>query len=218
MKLGDFHSRISAALRKGSSLDGLIPGWVAESANLIETAYTFSWMKKTVVFDSIDFAAAVPNQLTMPERVKNIEWLRTAQTGGDGSRTWLEPLLGVDPLEVSSIGKGWPQAFWLDGLDYIYLDAVPPAGTNTALVLQMKYAEYTDWPGDDNATPSLLTRGQTLLASETLLLASQETRDPRLTDVYTARRDRAFQALVAAEAEIDFKHNNGMRLSYAIPT
>ena len=120
-------------------------------------------------------------------------------------------LVGVSPDLIQGRSNLNPTGYWLDGLNFIWLDTDP----TEALTLWLRYAEYTDWPTDTAATPSLLLRGMSLLAAETLLLASQENRDPRLTDIYKARRDQAFMALSLAEQEIEFRHQSGMKMQYA---
>jgi len=211
MNLGAFHARISQALRRGTSLDDVIPLWVAESANLIETTRTWSWMKRTSSVTT-DPNAEAPNRIEMPStRVKSFEYIKWAKPDPlDPTVTIYEDLKGVDPIQVTGITNLYPAGFWLDGLSFIWLDANPAV----AIELVLRYNEFTDWPILDNAEPALLARGLSLLSSEVLLLASQENRDPRLTEIYQARRDKAFVALELSEQELQFHHQGSMKMTY----
>lgn len=207
MILSDFHTRISQAIRRGTSLDSVIPAWVAESANVLEMNYTFSWMRRTASA-TLETGADVPNQIAMPNsRVKSIDWIRPVLSAqDDGTEYYGDKLLGVDPDRVTAITLGVISGFYIDGLDYIYFDAVPTEDTD----FRIRYAEYTDWPSDTSASPALLLRGHAVLAAETLLLYAQEMRDLRMAELYSARRDRLLEMLLKSEEELKWDHQNDL--------
>jgi hypothetical protein len=212
MNLGQFHDRISQAIKRGNSLDGLIPYWVAEAALTIEQNYTFSWMRRvgevTKLADD-----PVPNRIAFPNnRVKSFEWIRVVTAFEPGSHhKQYRRLQGVEAHEAWAISAGMPEGFWLDGLEYIYVDAV--AGQD--MVFQLAYNEYTDWPLSEAATPSLLARGQNLLFAETMILFSTEQKDERMAQAWAARAQQGYNFLLRAEEELKMQHQNDQRMVYS---
>lgn len=207
MNLGQFHARIKRALRRGNSMDAVIPDMVSESANVLEMNYTFSWMRRTGE-TSIALGSNNPNQLSFPNnRVKSFEWIKVIEPGyaSPDGEVYRE-LKGVDARRITGTTPGYITGYWIDGLSYVYLDNY--VAEDTAFL--WRWAEYTDWPEADAATPSLLMRGQAVLAAETMLLAAQENRDPRMIDLYTARRNDTLNMLLRAEEELKWEHQNDL--------
>lgn len=211
MNLGQFHDRISAALRRGNSLDGIIPLWTAEAANLIEQNYTFSWMRRTGTV-TLNPLAEQPNVIELPNgRMKSLEYLRPITWSDGVQQSYGEPLKGVDPGAFTGISRGNPVGFYLDGVDRIVLDAV----ADQELAYQIRFAEYTDWPVADNATPTLLQRGQALLTAEVLVIFAMEQRDQRLAELYEGRRQQAYNFLLRSEEELKWSHQNDLKMNYS---
>lgn len=200
MNLGQFHDRIKGVIRRGSSMDELIPLFVAEAAQKLEQNYTFQWMRRTTTV-TVLADQDEPNQIEMPNnRVKKIEWIKPIlSTEAGGFVTYGNPLAFVDESRVTAISGGLPVAYWLDGLDYIYLDAIPQED----IAYRLKYVEFTDWPADAAATPSLLVRGSAALLWETMLIFAADAKDDRAFQAYTLRRNEAINFLLRSEEELN---------------
>jgi hypothetical protein len=207
MNLGQFKTRVQRAIRRGNSLDDVIPYWIADAAQQIEQNYTFSWMRRNGTFTILS-SSETPNQLSFPNsRVKSFEWIKVAQTQGDGESVLYGELLGVEPRRVSALMRGPISGYWLDGLSYIYFDNYVEEDTNFLL----RWNEFTDWPiDDDDAEPSLLTRGSTLLFAVTMQFFAGEMRDARMFEVYGNLASSSVSTLLRSEEELKMQHQNDL--------
>lgn len=212
MDVAAFYTQIGNAIRRPKET-GNIASWASEAAMLIEQRTSYSWMKKFGEFD-LDPLAATPNQVEFPNaRVKSVKFARLFEVATDSSRGFKE-LQGVSPDRVSSIDLGDPNGFWLDGISHLWLDT----RVTQERSLQLYWVEYTDWPTDTAASPTILQKALPLLKAETLLLAAMELRDPRLVEIYGARQQNALNALETAEKEFEWGHQQQMRVqTYVAP-
>lgn len=213
MNLGQFHSRVSNAIKRGTSLDTVIPFWVADAARLLEQNYTFSWMRRTI--EHTFAAGVVPLAWTLDPLVKSVQWVRPVlYSGSDGTKCYGDPLIGVEEDQVTGIDGGMPSGYWVDGQDggfKLCLDSIPaqPYTIRTSL------AVYTDWPILDAATPALLLRGQSALMFQTLILFANEQKDPRMVDNYTSLMGGALNTLLRSEEELKMQHQNDLKMQYS---
>ena len=212
MNLGQFHARVASALKRGSSLDAMIPFWVAEAARVQEQNYTFSWMVQTTA-ETLP-AGNVPLVFPLDPLVKSVNWVKPVlNPGTDGTSWYGEQLRGVSSDQVQGITGGNPQGYWIEGTSGGYVlkfDTVPQA----AFSFLIEQNVFTDWPADDAATPTLLLRGQLVLFSQTLVLFAQEQRDPRMFDTYSTTLQGAMNLLLRADEELKQAHQNDQRMIY----
>lgn len=213
MNLGQFHARISQAIKRGSSLDAIIPFWVADAARVQEQNYTFSWMVRTTE----EMLPASNSELTfdLDPLVKSVNWIKPIlnDANGDGTRWYGQQLLGVSSDQVIGISGGNPQGFYLEGGDTgysIHFDAIP----HSDFKFRIEQNVYTDWPVDDASVPVLLARGQLVLFAQTLVLFAQEQRDPRMFETYSATLQGAMNVLLRSEEELKQGHQNDQRMIY----
>lgn len=198
MNLGNLYTDIAFSLGRGSSLDAMIPIWVDEAQRNCEVGYTFMWMEKLGEL-TLDPSAEVPNRADIPNaRVKAIDWLQPILSSvGDPNEVYGEPLDNITSNHVTSLHGGAPGAWWQEGFDKVWFDAIPDASVR----YRMAYSEYTSWSQAGSAEPALLVRGYSTLKYETLAVAAVALRDPRIIEAYSAARLEAWNKLIGADQE-----------------
>lgn len=213
MNLGAFQSMVSSAIKRGTSLDAIIPLWVSQAARVLEQNYTFSWMQRTTNHTIV--LGTIPLVLTLDPLVKGVSWVKPkCATNSDGTEWYGDPLFGADEIEVLGINGGNPAGFWLNGTDGGYslsFDAIPYAD----FVFKMRWAKYTDWPTDPAATPTLLLRGELALMSQTLILFANQMRDARMAETYGGILQGALNTLLRSEEELQHGHQNDQKMRYS---
>lgn len=195
MTLATFYPKISTALRRGTSVDSLIPGWVESAALWLEQNYSFNYMERTVEV-SLDPEAEEPNLIDLEDRIKSFKFVRAISR--DASPAAYRYLQKIDAADVGSVVKGDPNYYWLDGPDQLWLDA----NVQTELVVQIRAVFYTEWPDVSSATPTLLRFYPNLLKAQTLIEAAIDLKDERMAAAYDSQFQRAIQAVLVAEEEM----------------
>lgn len=201
--LGQFHSLVSAELRRGTVHDAVIPDYVRRAARWMERNHTFQYMRR---FQSltIDADATEPRAITLPcssTLFKGITFFRLVPDDGDYIY-----LTKIDPRSVSTPepdDDGTPKAYWLDGLDYIWLDRAPEEDYNA----EMYSVQYTDWPTDTSvSTLWLLNSAEDVMIAQTILQMGPLLRDDQSMGRWKAIRDEALRTLLLAEEEVMFSN------------
>lgn len=216
MNLGQMHDRVSGAIKRGTSLDAIIPFWVSSAARLLEQNYTFSWMRRSIEYTIV--AGNVPLVLTLNPLIKSVEWVKPIWPSDttDGTVWYGQPLVGVEESEFLGITGGNPEGYCISGspgtADYTMLfDAIP----HSDYKFRVRHAVYTDWPTDDAATPTLLLRGEFALFAQTLMLFANEQRDPRMAATYGSVLSSALSVLLNSEEELKMQHQNDLKMHYS---
>lgn len=196
MNLGTIHEEVRGIIARGSSQDSKIPRWVRNAAQWLEQNYDFQHMERTGE-TYLDPNAAVPNALDLPNsRVKNVPLVVPFQDAPDGSRRYFAELPLVTKDRVLSIDIGVPTGRWLSG-NKLFFDARP----TEILRLEMDYHEYTAWPTELTAAPTLVERYSNLLTAQTMIGAWRELKDAEAMTLWTAERDLAIGAVLRAEED-----------------
>lgn len=181
MALSDFYPKVARALGRGASLDSRIPDWTEAAAEFLEQNYSFQYMRKTGTV-AVDHLGISPWRIDLPSpKLKEIDLMREVQTFPGNFQVYGQALKPVQESSVSALDAGVPAGYWLDGLSAIVLDVVPQRDFTFGL----SWYEFTDWPGDESATPTLLARYQSLLKGQTILVAAAELRDTRLNEIFS---------------------------------
>jgi hypothetical protein len=205
MNLGDFKTMVSSAIKRGSSLDAIIPLWISQAARLLEQNYTFSWMWRTT--DESIPAGIEPLVLALDPLIKQVHWVKPklVSTNTDGTEWYGEPLYGADELEVEGLSGGCPTGFWLLGTDGGYtlnFDAIPQMD----FPFKMRRAKYTDWPTADDSTTTLLLRGEMAHFAQTLILFANQMRDANMASTYGGILQGALNTLLRSEEDLQHGH------------
>lgn len=196
MNLAQVHADVKAVIARGSSQDSKIPRWVRTAAQWLEQNYDFQHMERTGE-TYLDPGAAVPNALDLPNsRVKNVPLVVPYFDGMDGSRKYFDPLPQVTKDRVTSIDIGVPTGRWQSG-SKLFFDAKP----TQRFFLEMDYHEYTAWPTDLDAAPTLVERYDNLLLAQAMIQAWGEMRDADGLGFWTGQRDLALSAVLRAEED-----------------
>jgi hypothetical protein len=210
MNLDEFHTLVADAAKRGSTLDGVIPGCVRRAAQWIEQNYTLAYMKRFVEF-TISASSSNPRVLPMPSRPKQIYFLRIvegAPNSQDISKEY-KNLKMAAPSTLSELGKGEPEYYWLDALDYIWLNSIVEED-HTA---EMYYAQYTSWPTDTTQEPWLVNNAEELLLAQTMLHLAPFMRDQMTAELWRGQRDLSLKALIDADYEFEYQ-NRSLKMQY----
>lgn len=194
MNLATFHSDISAELARGTSQDAKIPRWVRQAAQFLEQNYSFKYMEKHGE-SALDPEAIAPNVLTLPNnRIKSVTMVQPYIIEADGRKSYSHPLPKADRRDVTSIDLGYPSGWWQIG-NTLHFDAKP----QTNMYLDLVWTEYTDWPTDTAAIPTLLQRYENLLFQQTMRDAWKSIKDFEAMGIAQQLRDEALRAVLVAE-------------------
>ena len=206
MNLTDFTALVKTTAKRGSTLDSVIPVFIRSSVKWLERNYTLQYMRKYASF-TLDPESANPRAISFPnDRVKELDFIRFL--GANGSYSYPRK---VDPQELSGSISGMPEAYWLDGVDFIWWDNTPVEETEG----EIKYTQYTDWAavgGSDE--PWILKHADDLILAQTMLLIAPYIRDPALAAQFKPLRDEAIRTLVLADEAFQQGPSRVERMSY----
>lgn len=203
MNLGEFKSQISANIRRGSSLDSLVPKFIRQGALWLERNQTLQYMRK---FATISVDPDDPNSryVTLENtNIKTIEFLRWDLEGE------YKYLTLRDPMDLPALADGTPQNYYLDGVSRIVFDARPDEALNGELMI----TRYSSWPTLDNATHWLMDWAEDVLEAQAMIQFGKHARDPDVMSFWGGIRDQALPGLYAADQELRYA-NSDMRMEY----
>jgi len=153
-------------------------------------------MERLVTF-SLDPAAASPEVLPYPERIKSLTWLRRLSTGADAG-TKYDYLTKIAPQDLAHLRLGVPRGYWIDGDDFLRLDAIVQETTNC----EMSYIQYTNYAGlAADGTFYLLEHADDLLEAMAIKRMGGITRNRELAAEFAEQIPDMLHTLVNADAE-----------------
>lgn len=198
MQLSTFYSDISQIIKRGSSLDGVIPGATRRAVKAIERRLTFDFMKdyyrETLAAD----ASAIQNWASIDKnRIKSIKSVRLV--GDDDSSYWLKK---DDERYVPTREIGIPTTYWLSAIKEVHFDTI----ADRAYTVEFRLAAYTAWPTQLSAEPAILMNHEDLVLYRTMVELAPVMRDPGMISLYKGLYDDAIAS--AAEAEVDQEEDN----------
>jgi hypothetical protein len=205
MNLGTFHALVSTSLKRGTTLDPLIPAKVSLAVQWLERNYTFKYMERFRLLQIVANQRAIP----LPPNVilKSVKFLRIINS--DGTLTYLnkiepEDMVGIPSQNNSLFGSSEPVkpiGYYIVGINTLVLNVVPGADFTAEGITH----EYTDWPTDlDSGHPILDLASDLLLAQTLIYMAVFDLKDPRMFAEYKTTRDEAVNTLTRAEDETRF--------------
>jgi len=190
--LGTFHAQLSSILNRGTVYDALIPDYVRQAARHIERVRTFKQMDRFVSF-TLDAAQTEPRAYPFPTEVKSFSFIRLLLE--DDSLWYLDH---VDPRDVTVRPVARPNRFWLDSVQFIWLDNVPDQNYSA----EMNYRQYTTWPTDPASSNYLTDRYEDLLLAESAIRISPKVRMPGLAQIYREGLEELWQSVSSADDEL----------------
>lgn len=194
--LAQFFSEVSDEIKRGSSLDANIPTWAKNACRWLESDYSYSYMQTVARFDY-----EWGDEVDVPARLKEIEYIRQVVTGDDDTETFTDVLAAVSG-EITST-QAEIHYWWQEG-DLILFDGVPTDQVH----LIWSYYQYTDeaiWSGATTAQPSILTHAYNPMLYRTLLNFATSRRDQALIQGYQAE----LQAALNTEQRADYAKTKG---------
>lgn len=205
MNLGEFHTMLSGEVKRGTSLDSIIPQRVSMAAAMLERNFTMQYMKQHVEV-TLNILDAQPRLILQPADIKSIGWLRLTSTESSLYRN----LKKIDPRDLAKLETGEPSAYWLSGRSQIVLDKIPDE--NFVVEGELKF--FTDWPTDTDATPWLVIRAPDVLMAQSMVLIGNYLRDMEIIKHYRGWRDECLKTLFLSEQEIE-NDNLDTEMAYA---
>lgn len=203
--LGEFTDTIRADIRRGTSLDSLIPGFIRKGALWIERNNTLQYMRKFAEIDIDIEADEQPRYISLINtRIKSVLMLRWV--GDDGQFSYLA-LREPQDFPVSPVGT--PAGYWLDGVDRIVLSSTPSENLHGELVV----AKYTDWPTQPNSTHWLIDNAEDVLEAQAMIAFAKHARDEGAMAFWKGVFDAALPGLYAADAEMSWS-NTDLAMEY----
>lgn len=193
MIISELYSAISESINRGTSYDSALPLWTRRAVRWLERNNSFKYMERYVSF-TLDPASASPRVIAMPALLKSFNFMRLVDDDGT-----YHPIVQVDPQDVTAISTNEdPKGFWLDGVEYLWLDAIPAEERSG----EMSYVQYTTWPSDTAEEPTILKLADDLVHAQTIMTMAPLLRDADLLQVMKAVRDEALKSFLDSDYEL----------------
>lgn len=198
MRLGEFHQMVSAELKRGSSLDAVIPSKVRQAVRFLERNAPMKHMETwfDLVLDRDDQLAQFPWQF------RHFRWMRYKQITSDGF-LYLKSVNGEDlfPWDDYSV----PMSYLQIGYEAIRFNRPAP----DRLALEGVVYKFTDWQTTQpQFSHFLLTNAEDLLLHQTLITMAVYLKDARMLQFYKPLRDESLKALFAMDQEAEENGKN----------
>ena len=193
MKLSEFNSLVSTYLKRGTSLDAIIPKAAPMALSFLERNYTFKYME---VFKTVQLMAG-DRTITLPLNMvtKSISMMRFINN--DGS---YKEINRVMPRDLKGTGVGCPTGYWLSGTTTIVFDMTSPSNVNGEAILNV----FTTWPTGPDETHPLLIMASDVMIYQTLINMAAYMRDSELVGAYKLMRDEGLNTLTRSDDELRY--------------
>lgn len=201
MNLGEFHTEMSTIIRRGTSVDDLIPGFVRRAARWIERNRSLQYMRQFVTLE-ID-----PDILTTPQYVSlentDIKLVRMFRwvPSDDSDYIYLKK---CEPQDILAPATGTPYNYWLDGTSRIVLSATPTEVLSGELYIE----KYSSWPTADASTHWLIAYAEDALLAQSMYYFGRHARDRGIMEAAQADRNEALITLLAAEQDSEWSDSD----------
>jgi hypothetical protein len=205
MDLGEFKAELKLVIRRGDSMDDLIPGFIRQAAFWLERNRTMNYMLRFGQIEVDPDATDTPRYIELDNtRIKSIPMFRWINSDGSYSN-----LTKKDPRDMTVLEAGVPAFYWLSGVSTIVLSGTPDEVLNGELWV----ARYSAWPISDDATHWLLDNGEDVLQARSMINFAKHIRDPELREHWKAVFDESLVGFYAAEDELAWE-NSDIRMEY----
>jgi len=203
--LAEFEETIRTNIRRGHSLDALIPGFVRKGALWIERNNTLQYMRKFAEIKIDIEADEQPRYISLfNTRIKAIESFKWIYK--DGQFYYLSLRQPQDfPIDVAGV----PAGYWLDGVERVVLSATPTENLYGHMIL----AKYTDWPTTPDSTHWLIDNAEDLLEAQAMIAFAKHARDGEAMSFWKGVFDAGLPGLYAADQEMQWS-NTDLAMEY----
>lgn len=204
MQLADIVTQVQAELAKGSSIsDDTVKNYIRDALGFIETEHDFQYMHQ-ITSGTIDKDGADPRKITIPSLMKKPDALRL--TRSDGSFFYLND---VEFEDISSYEGDEPKGYYMEGMDSIWLDAVPTEN----FPYDFAYWGFTTWDSSDTFEPWIFKIGFSYIKFSTLVLMSGYIRQPELKAMWQDNAAMLKVALLNTDENLKYG-NKSMRMGF----
>ena len=193
MTLAEFYTAVSTELRRGSTLDSLIPAKARQALRWMESQHTFLHMEHyaEITLNSGVRSASLPTGFK-----KMLSWRILGEADSDGGTSYFN-ITKIDSYDISRIELSRPSAYWQDGKDYFWLDNTPDEDYET----EMAYTAYTTLPTNTADSPYVVQNYETVLLSKTMVLFGPQLRDQVVLTLYKDQLNDMMKAAIDADVE-----------------
>ena len=194
MNLGEFHTVVSSEVKRGTSLDAVIPLRVSMAVAMLERNLTMQYMRLFIEIVLIPSDTS-PRLVQLPSDIKSVRFLRITDSFG-----LYKELKKFDLKDQMKLTTGRPEGYTFNGRSMIMLDKTP----DSAYTIEGEIKFFTAWPTDLTATPWLVTSAPDLLLAQTMVLIGNYLRDVQIVAQYRGWRDECLKTLVSSETEFEY--------------
>lgn len=210
MQLSDFHTLVRNTCKRGTSLDGDIPGAVRQAALATERRFTFSHMRGYYTETLAAGQSSITNWTGLTaSKIKAVLNCRIV----DGSTTDIVWVKREEERLFPSQLTQQPRRFWQSKKNEVFFDSI----ADQAYTMRFKIAVYTTWPTTLSEEPALLDEAEDLVLYRTMMNLAPVMRDQSIFAIYKNLWDLEIAPLVEAQVdrdELDTDHRMQYGVSY----
>lgn len=194
MNFGQFKNLVRTAVELGDTLDDVIPQFFNMAVRQIEGQHDFVdlqwWRRFTLQADEVP-------TIQIPPSYKRIDFLRVNfETREEEPPQWKR----LDRVAGHRLAnrKGWPDRFWVQGRQYVVIDAMPPKDIEAEILLYT----FSEMPEEDEDSHWLLdVSPQTVFARVMLDLAAFQVKEAGSADwqIYQNQWEQGLEKLIEAD-------------------
>lgn len=199
MNLGEFKQQLKDNIRRGDSLDAVIPGFIRQAALWLERNRTMNYMRKFAEITIDPDVDDAPRYVSLEDtRIKSIQFFRwTGQAGITADDNGYLYMQMKDPRDFPQLTTGIPAFYYPNGVSSMVLSATPDQVLNGELWC----ARYSAWPTADSATHWLMDNAEDVLEARAMMNMAKHARDPDMRAHWKTVLDDGLIGLYAAEDE-----------------
>lgn len=206
MQLSEFHDAVRGLCKRGTSLDGDIPGAVRRAALATERRFTFSHMREYVDNTLAAGSSSIVNWSGLSlKRIKTVLSCRIV----DGSTTDTIWIKREDERNFLDKPTEQPRRFWQNKNNEVFFNSIADQTYN----LKFRLALYSEWPTVLSAEPALLDEAEDLVMYRTMMNLAPIMRDPAIGSMYNQLWLTEIGALVEAQVDRD-EQDTDHRMQY----
>ena len=205
MNLGEFHSLVSTSLRRGTSLDNVIPVYSKLAHQWMERNYDFKYMEVFRILQLVegDRTVNLPSNRVM----KSIMFIRII----DDSESYIKLRKGT-ATDFKGTRTQIPTGFWISGNDTIVFNNTPDKEYSGEAI----FTEFTDWPVASTGRHPMIDMAADVLLYQTLIHMAAYLRDAEMVTAYKLLRDESLTTLLLSEDETRFE-GEALGMAYIPP-
>lgn len=192
--LTEMYSLVRDEVNRGTTFDDLIKTKVRQALKWVERTHTFKHMERYVEL-TIDPTDTYPRTVSVPSGFKSMDFWRMDIAAND--KRYLKK---VDPKDVSTFDTDqYPTGYWMDGLEYFWLDNTPESSVACA----MGYNKFTAFSTNEDLEVPAFTLLEDVVVAQTMVLFAPTLRmEAGLKQEYKNQRNEAMDSATLMDKEM----------------